>query len=249
MLGVLADHHATRRACGVQHARDELRELAVADHGCFSVRANIHLFQNFARGGQRLGEDGGFIGNVRGDAVQVHDGQREVFGKRAVMADDSKDAAARAVRRNSAAAIAARVAEAKAGARKLISPTTRRPIQALILCARDANDFAHEFVAERAVKIVIAAQNFDVGVADSRQAHTDQGPAGPQSRQRFFNHCDTILLCDGGKHRKNIGAQARSAGQGRAKWHRHSACGVYRAFRHSIRDKLRKPRQADACVT
>ena len=46
------------------------------------------------------------------------------------------------------------------------------PHPAAILRACDTDDFAHEFVAERAVKIMIAAQDFDVGIADSREANT-----------------------------------------------------------------------------
>ena len=212
MLCVLADHHDAQ-ACRAQHASDQLRELAVADHGRLAVRANVYLFQNFARRGERLGEDGCLIGNARGHAMQIHDGQREVFGERAVVAEDSQHAPPRAVRRDSAAAIAAWLAEPQARARQIDFADDAPPDPAAILRARDADDFAHKFVAERAVKIVIAAQNFDVGVADSREANAHEGPAWPQSRQRFLNDGNVISVCDGGEHRENIGAQADVPGK------------------------------------
>ena len=175
-----------------------MRELAVADHCGFSVRANIYLFQNFARRGQRLGEDGGLIGNARGHAVQVHDGQREVFGERAVVADDSQDAPPLAMRRYPPAAIAAWPAEAQAGARQIDFADDAPPDPAAILRACHAHDFAHKFVAQRAVEIVIAAQDFDVGVADSREANAHERPARLQSGQRLLNDRDAISMSDGG---------------------------------------------------
>jgi hypothetical protein len=73
-----------------------------------------------------------------------------------------------------------------------------------ILRACDADDFAYKFVPERAVKIVVAAQNFDVGVANSREANADEGPSRLQSRQWFLNDGNVVPACYGGKHRGNI---------------------------------------------
>ena len=70
--------------------------------------------------------------------------------------------------------------------------------------ARDADDFADEFVAEHAMKIVVAAEDFDVGVADSGEAHADESPAGAKARQRFLNDGDAASVGDGGKHPANI---------------------------------------------
>jgi hypothetical protein len=54
------------------------------------------------------------------------------------------------------------------------------------------------------VKIVVAAQNFDVGVANSREANADEGPSRLQSRQWFLNDGNVVPACYGGKHRGNI---------------------------------------------
>ena len=89
-------------------------------------------------------------------------------------------------------AIAAWLAEPSARARQINFADDATPDPGAVLRARDADDFAHKFVAERAVKIVIAAQNFDVGIADSREANAHESPARPQSWQRFLNDPDAI---------------------------------------------------------
>src|SRR5882762_3564335 len=98
------------------------------------------------------------------------------------MTQNSQDAAARAIRPNSAAAIAAHLpraemAKPQAGARENDFSDDAPPHPVLVFCAGDAHDIAHEFVAECATKIMIAAQDFDIGIADSSQAHADQRPA------------------------------------------------------------------------
>ncbi len=46
-------------------------------------------------------------------------------------------------------------------------------------------DFAEKFVAGRASEMMAAAKNLDIGVADAREAHAHQRPAGV--RQRLLN--------------------------------------------------------------
>ena len=152
--------------------------------------------------------------------MQVYERQREVFGERAIVADDSQDAPPCAVRWDSAAATSARIAEAQADARQINFANDPTSDPASILRARDADDIAHKFVAERAVKIVIAAQDFDVGIADSSEANAHEGPARPQSRQWFLFDDNAISARSCGKHRGNIGAQGGRTGKARAKWRR-----------------------------
>jgi hypothetical protein len=94
------------------------------------------------------------------------------------MADDSEDAPARAVRGDSSAAVAAWVAETQARAGQINFADYAAADPGAIFRGGYADDFAHEFVAQRALKIVVAAQDFDVRVADSRKAHADQCPTG-----------------------------------------------------------------------
>src|SRR5665213_4335319 len=76
---VLADHcyaQACVRDGGAEDARNSLREFAVADYGGFAVLADVYLLQDFACGGERLGEDGGLVGDIFRDTMQIYDGQR-----------------------------------------------------------------------------------------------------------------------------------------------------------------------------
>src|ERR1700682_1318131 len=123
------------------------------------------------------------------------------------------------MRRNSATATAAHLslpkrAKPQAGARKVDFSDDPPPDPALVPCAGDAYDIAHEFMAERAVKIVITAQDFNIRIADPRQAHADQRPAGPQPRLRLLYHRETFSMCDGGEH-SNFGWLHASIRSGR----------------------------------
>jgi hypothetical protein len=102
------------------------------------------------------------------------------------------------VRGDPAPTIIALLADPQARARQIDFADDAPPNPAAILRACDADDFAHKFVAERAVKIVIAAQNFDVGVADARETNAHERPAWPQSWQRFLNNDYAISVRDGG---------------------------------------------------
>ena len=64
-----------------------------------------------------------------------------------------------------------------------------------------AHDFAYEFVSQRSVEVVIAAQDLDVGITDSREAHAHQRPTGSQPRNRFGCCGENAFACDEGEHR------------------------------------------------
>ena len=67
----MAPEHCDSHACSAQHPRDELRELAIAEHGDFAMRGYAHLFEDLASRRQRFGEDGLFIRHARRNGVQV----------------------------------------------------------------------------------------------------------------------------------------------------------------------------------
>jgi hypothetical protein len=190
-----------------------LCQLSVAEHASLAVCADVNLFEDFTRCGERFGEHGRVIGDACGHAVQIHDRQRQEFCEGAIVAQDSEHAPPLAMRRNSVAAVAAHLSPSmmtkpQASAGNVDFTDNAPPHPVLIPCAGDLHDVANEFVAERAMKIVIAAQDFNIGIANSRQAHTDQRPPGPPSRWRFLHQRKTISTCDGGEHLKGIGAQA-----------------------------------------
>jgi len=117
-------HAATILAYARSHTASwqDAEDLTLED-GRIAVRANIYLFQNFTRRGERLGEDGCLIRYASGHAVQVHNGQREVFGERAIVAEDSQDAPPRAVQACSLGAVqlALTKAQSKNGSKILIN--------------------------------------------------------------------------------------------------------------------------------
>ena len=173
---MLADHYDAH-ACRAQHAGDQLCEFAVSDHCSVAVLADLYLFENFASCRKRLGENSCLVRNVIGHAMQVHNGKREIFGERAIVTNNSQHAPPCALRRYFAAAKPAWLAEPEPGTRQINFTGDPSPDPFAILWAPDAYHLAHEFVTERSVKIVISAQNFHIGVADSREANADQGPS------------------------------------------------------------------------
>src|SRR5580692_11724625 len=66
--------------------------------------------------------------------------------------------------------------------------------------AADVHYFANEFVAGRSAKIVVAAENFDVSVADAGEAHADESPAAAAGRQWFAGGGEGLVFCDEGEH-------------------------------------------------
>jgi hypothetical protein len=102
------------------------------------------------------------------------------------------------MRRNPAAAIAARLAESETRTNQINFSDRAAPDPLLVTWAGDANYVAHEFVSEGTLKIMIAAQNFDVSVANSSEADAHQRPTGPETWERFLKDGDAISASDSG---------------------------------------------------
>src|SRR5208283_1862184 len=60
---------------------------------------------------------------------------------------------------------------------------------------RNVHDFTNKFMANDAAELVITAQNLNVGIANAREAHADQRPAGFQFWQRLAI-CDEPFILD-----------------------------------------------------
>ncbi len=112
------------------------------------------------------------------------------------MIDDAEDGAAGAVRFQSTQAEFAQwfVAVGGAGDVDFAGDAATDPAGSFALdCGRgvaaiaDGNDFADEFVAGDAAEVVVAAEDFDVGVADAGEADFDEGPVGEQFGEGFFD--------------------------------------------------------------
>src|SRR6266478_8625614 len=110
-------HDNTRYRC-VQHARDELREFAIAEDGGETEFLHVNLIQDFARGGERLHKNRLLICDVIWNEMQIFQRQSEIFGEGAVVRDDAENGAARAMRFQAAAAKIAHRLEAMRRDRK-----------------------------------------------------------------------------------------------------------------------------------
>ena len=184
------------RALRLQHLRDQQPELAIAQDGHPLALGDLHLIQNFARGRNRLDEDSVFGGNRRGNAMQVADRQRQEFSKRPRMLDDAQHGSRRAVTAQAALApFAMSAGEIDLAHYPLPDP---RFVGGL-------GHFAHEFVARRSGKSVVAALQFQVGGTDpgGQQAnscktpiHAAKGGAEPHTARFEMNSKHRLKLRD-----------------------------------------------------
>ena len=175
LFAVLAVHHDTRNL-DVQNACNQLREFAVTEYGSHAEFLDINLLENFTRRSKRLDKDGLLVADGIGHRVKIFDWQGEVFRECAVVRDDAKDSAPSAMCLETAPAIRADRSNSIAAASDVDFPAYA-PSEPFCFFARgnssDVRDFADKLVAGCSAKRMIAAKNFDVGVADSRQTYTD----------------------------------------------------------------------------
>jgi len=116
---------------------------------------------------------------------------------------DSENFAAGAVCFQSAAAKDAMwpESESRAGDINFAGDAASQPVFLLAAsCAADVHYFADEFVAGGSTKIVVAAKDFDVGIADAREADADESPAGAEGWQGFADGSKGVGFCDEGEH-------------------------------------------------
>jgi len=144
----------------------------------------VHLLEHLDRGGERLGEDGRFVGDAVGDAVQVGERQRQELGVRALPTDDSQHRPVLAVGGPPRAARLARAAgDVDVADNPLPDP--------LGIGRRD--DLAHELVADDARVGVVAARELDVGPADTGQVDADERLALGRRRFDLADGQDAVL--------------------------------------------------------
>src|SRR6266567_4409688 len=177
-------------------------ELAVAEDGNFAEAPYRQLLEDFARGRKRLSENSDFIGHAVRHAVKIFEWQGEILCKGAIMRDDAENFAPRAVSFEAAAAKTAQRAETECRAADIdfAHDAAADPARAFVRGAAHVLYFTDKFVAGGSAKIVIPAQNFDVGIADACQAHPNQGPRGPEPWKRLVR-ANKAPVADGeGKH-------------------------------------------------
>jgi hypothetical protein len=128
-----------------------------------------------------------FVTDGIGNAVKILEGQGQVFRESAIVMDDAEHGAAGTVGLEAAAAELANGPESVGSARNVdfSGDATADPFGSPA-GGHVANfgDLADEFMPGNAAKSVVAAQNFDIRVANSRQAYADECPSGPKPGQR-----------------------------------------------------------------
>jgi hypothetical protein len=102
--------------------------------------------------------------------------------------DDPEDFTASTVAWEAAFAVGADRAKAQGAAGNIDFTRDALAGPAILFARAHAGEvvhFADEFVPWRAAKVVVAAENFDVGVADASEADADERPPAPQFRNRL----------------------------------------------------------------
>ena len=112
------------------------------------------------------------------------------------MSDDSEHLTTRAVSFQSAAAKFAYPPESEscAGDIDFAGDAAAQPAF-LFMASHTAyvHHFANEFVAGRSAKIVVAAENFDVSVADAGEAHADESPTAKEPWRSFASGDECVV--------------------------------------------------------
>ena len=147
-----------------------------------------YLVQNLAGGGERFDEHGRLIADRIGYRVHIFNRQRQIFREGAVVRHDAKYLAALAMSCESSFAKKADCAETKCTARDIDFSGDALSYPSILNgrgYASNVLHFADKLVAWCSAKIVVTAQNFDIGIADSGEPHAYQCPARPQPWQRF----------------------------------------------------------------
>ena len=163
---MFADHGDFATAQG-EHLGGELAHFAIAKDDYTGGGLEMHLFQHLKIGGEWFDENGFFVADVVGDEMEICDGEGQEVGECSVAVDDTEGGAIRAVGGHVALAIEA--GGLMAGGVNVADDALAEQVLVLFLgnVAVDCFDDADKFVAENAMEIHIAADDFEVGVADA----------------------------------------------------------------------------------
>lgn len=153
----MAPNHGKAAAGWCKGARDQLRELAVANDEHAIVRADRDLLLDLERGRGRLREHGHLRRQRVGDNVEIFRWKRQVFGERSVASCDPENSATFAMGGASVAARFAFMAYRVDLADHAVTNELLRPFF----------DHADELVSRDAGERVVAMGQLDVGVADA----------------------------------------------------------------------------------
>src|SRR5947207_9142956 len=180
-FGMLSIKHNARQRSS-QHPRDELSKFAISEHRSFTKLFYVQLIENFASRCERLDEHSRLVADRIGNYVQTFKRQGQIFGECAIMRHDAENLAPLAMPRKAAFAKPANRLKSQRAARNVNFSSDALADPAFL--HRGGNlgcvlNFADKFMSRRSAKIMIAAQNFNIGVADTRHSQAYQSPAWP----------------------------------------------------------------------
>jgi hypothetical protein len=178
-------------AGGVKNLCNQETELSVAEHRYRFAARDVHLIEDLAGRGNRFDEDGVICGERFRDDVEVPFWEREEFAERARVFHDAEDGAIGAVTfERTGAPLAAAAGEVDLTGDALADP-------ARIVGFDDLTD---ELVTGCSTEAVVAALEFEVGVADAAAEEAKEreslGAAGPG----HFAEFDATVFEVDGKH-------------------------------------------------
>jgi threonine synthase len=181
------------RGAGVQHMSDEETEFAIAEHGHLGAARNANLVEDFAGGRERFHENGLFGGELLRQYVEIPLGQGEKLSEGARMIDDAKDRSVRTVPAELARAPFAFAAVEVDLAHHAAAEQTG---------IGSRHDLPGKLVAGAAGEAVIAAEKFEVGIADAGRKQPDQRVPFRRARHGRVDYGDLAAFEMDGKHER-----------------------------------------------
>ena len=186
----VATQQAHLRSGGTQHPRLQEAEPPVPDHQNFVIHDFGELFHHLEAGGQRLAENSLLIFHGVGNGVKVSTRQTGVFRKDSRPVENAEDAPAGTMPLHAARAPGAASASAIYLAH---DPSAQERVR---LWPRH---LAHELMAQHAPEIHISANEFQVGGANPREPHPDEGFAPRRIGNRHLFQRGAVFLEHVGK--------------------------------------------------
>ena len=177
-------------AVGVEDQGDEQAQFAIAQHGDRIAQGDGDLIQDLAGGGQGLQEHGTVCGDVVGEDVQIALREGEELGEGAGVLDDSQHGAVGAVASHALAApFAMRAGEVDFAGHAFADEGGGAGFHHL----------GDELVAGRSGEGVVAALQFEIGIADAAGQQAEESePLGTRRNRQVADGDGAILQvnCD-----------------------------------------------------
>ncbi len=179
------------RAVRLQNLSNQQTELSIAQHSHWSATWDFNLIQNLASGGERFNKNGMLRRDRARYTMQVALWQGQQFAKCAGMLHDSENRSSRTMAAKPFCAPAANAARQVDFAHNTFANQIRRA---------GSDHFTDKLVPGCALKIVVAALQLQVGVADSALEQPDQCESFRAARTRLLPNAHHSFFETNGEH-------------------------------------------------